>query len=952
MYTNADGVGSKIQELQQEIKENKPEIVCITETKLEEEILNATLNLRGYQIWRRDRKGKKGGGVMILSQEKLVAHEITPESPRAEVVTIEVQVGRERIIISTVYAPPHTRAWEKEEHENLQRETLQEINRVIERANQRNSRLIILGDFNCKKVDWRNYEVREEGGDWSWNKELFNLITQNLLYQHISEPTRMRGDDIPSTLDLIFTRTENEVTNIQHNSPLGNSDHALLKFDFLVCYDVERSRERHRKERLNYKKGDYQKLREIYKATDWKELSEIEDVNKQYERFLELYTEGTMKCIPKEKELSRKMPDWFNERCRQAKKKKDLMWRRWNRHKARAARRRFILARNEYTRIRREEARKFEKGIVEKSEKDPKILYAHINKKMKVKNKLQRLRVDGEVYESDRAICEVLNKKFHSVFTKEEEWEEKDMGTEAEKVECLNRVSVSREEIMKKLKELDKRKAKGPDEVSGWVLKECAEELSHPITILYENSLKQGKIPNQWKLADIVPIFKKGNKEDPLNYRPVSLTSILCKILEKIVRERWVKHLESNKLITDKQFGFRSKRSCVANLLSFYDRVTEVLQEREGWVDCVYLDLKKAFDKVPHERLKWKLGVRGGVGGKLLKWMEDFLEGRKMRTVVRGEKSEWREVTSGVPQGSVLAPVMFIVYINDLTEGITSYMNMFADDAKIQRKMIDERSAAALQEDLNKVHQWSQKWQMEFNTNKCSVIHMGNSQKRNRTTYKLGEEELQKVDKEKDLGIIITKNLDPGEHIANIVRKAYAFWANIRLALNYMDLQMAKILITQYVRPKLEYAAVVWNPHQKKDITKLEKVQRDITRRVPGLQGLTYEERLEELGITTLEKRRERGDAINMYNCVTGKQFIDKENFVKLSGGRTRGHRLKVQKAKGKKDVKKYSFPNRAIEGWNKLPAEVIEVKNIGDFKKRYDEHMREGRKQQANKGP
>ena len=154
-----------------------------------------------------------------------------------------------------------------------------------------------------------------------------------------------------------------------------------------------------------------------------------------------------------------------------------------------------------------------------------------------------------------------------------------------------------------------------------------------------------------------------------------------------------------------------------------------------------------------------------------------------------------------------------------------------------------------------------------------------------------------------------------GEHIANIVRKAYAFWANIRLALNYMDLQMAKILITQYVRPKLEYAAVVWNPHQKKDITKLEKVQRDITRRVPGLQGLTYEERLEELGITTLEKRRERGDAISMYNCVTGKQFIDKENFVKLSGGRTRGHRLKVQKAKGKKDVKKYSFPNRVLKG-------------------------------------
>merc|ERR1712035_156272 len=205
---------------------------------------------------------------------------------------------------------------------------------------------------------------------------------------------------------------------------------------------------------------------------------------------------------------------------------KEIFWTRWNRHRTESACERFVQARNEYTEIRREEARKIEQGIVEKSVEEPKILYAHINSKMKVKTKLQRLRVDEDIHEYDKAMCEVLNESFHTVFTKEEAWEEDNMGDEIEEGERLNSISVSRTEVLKKLKELDKRKAMGPDEISGWVMRECAEELSHPITTLYERSLKQGRIPYQWKLADITLLFKKGDKEVPFNYRPVSLTSL------------------------------------------------------------------------------------------------------------------------------------------------------------------------------------------------------------------------------------------------------------------------------------------------------------------------------------------------------------------------------------------------------------------------------------------
>ena len=155
---------------------------------------------------------------------------------------------------------------------------------------------------------------------------------------------------------------------------------------------------------------------------------------------------------------------------------------------------------------------------------------------------------------------------------------------------------------------------------------------------LINTTLLEGRIPKDWKRADITPFYKVGNKEGPLNYRPISLTSVIAKICEKIIKKRWVKHLEKNKVITERQFSFREGRSCITNLISFYSRVIDIIQERDGWIYCIYLDLKKAFDKVPHKTLIWKLENIGRLGGSTLKWMTDILTGREMRTVVRGSK--------------------------------------------------------------------------------------------------------------------------------------------------------------------------------------------------------------------------------------------------------------------------------------------------------------------------
>ena len=492
---------------------------------------------------------------------------------------------------------------------------------------------------------------------------------------------------------------------------------------------------------------------------------------------------------------------------------------------------------------------------MDKCKDQPKLFYRFINGKLKMKEDIIRIRDGGEVVEDPDAMAEVFNKNFQSVFTTEQNFGEEIVG-QRNREGMLGFVS-SLEEIKDILEKLDVRKAMGPDGVSNWILKECSSQLAGVTQNIINTTLSRGEVPKDWKRADITPIYKSGNKEEPLNYRPVSLTSTMAKICERIIKDRWVNYLEDNKVLTEKQFGFRKGKSCVTNLISFYSRVIDIVQERDGWADCIYLDLKKAFDKVPHKRLLWKLESLGGLKGKILAWMTDFLVGREMRTVVRGCKSSWRKVTSGVPQGSVLAPVMFAIYINDMTEGITSYMNLFADDAKIMRRIANEGDCETLNQDLEKIKDWSSRWNMEFNIKKCSVMEFGKSERRIRGNYLLGDEKIQKRTEEKDLGVTISNKLSFEKHISKITGETYNLLRNIKLAFSYIDEDMIKKLITSMIRPRLEYAALLWSPHLKKDVRKLERIQRAATKIPHSLEEHSYEDRLERLGLTTLERRRE-----------------------------------------------------------------------------------------------
>ena len=358
-------------------------------------------------------------------------------------------------------------------------------------------------------------------------------------------------------------------------------------------------------------------------------------------------------------------------------------------------------------RVVRKAKRDEEIRVARNSKQNPKEFYKHVNSRKPIKNSIGPLKNETEeLISSEVGMADLLNKYFTSVFTKEREGTLPEPALKYDGDRPLENIDITIDKVQKKIKQMNKNKSPGPDGFLPRVIKEVEEEIAPHFHRIFRESLAQGQAVLDWKLANVTPIFKKGAKDNPSNYRPISLTSVVGKMLESIIADEIVEFLETNNLLLNSQHGFRHKRSCVTNLLEFFHKMFGIYDESKA-IDILYLDFQKAFDKVPHRRLMSKVRALG-IRGKVADWIENWLSNRKQRVVINGKASEWVDVTSGVPQGSVLGPLLFMIYINDLPEGIKSFMSMFADDTKVLKRIEDEESCRELQNDLDMLQQWSE----------------------------------------------------------------------------------------------------------------------------------------------------------------------------------------------------------------------------------------------------
>ena len=368
-------------------------------------------------------------------------------------------------------------------------------------------------------------------------------------------------------------------------------------------------------------------------------------------------------------------------------------------------------------------------------------------------------------------------------------------------------------------------------------------------------------------------------------------------------------------------------------MLEFFHEMLKIYDHSRA-IDILYLDFQKAFDKVPHKRLMMK--VRSlGILGKIADWIEDWLAGRKQRVVINGSSSGWKNVTSGVPQGSVLGPILFIIYINDFDIGLISKLSKFADDTKMGINAVDDEAVENLKADLKRIEEWSEKWQMPFNVDKCKVMHIGF---RNRKIkYELFGREIESCEMERDLGVVITNDMKSSRQCIEAEKKAQKLLGYIKRQFSSRKKETILTLYKALVRPHLEYAVQFWAPSLRKDIEQLESVQARATKLISDIRGIGYERRLEQLNLFSLEARRLRGQLIETFKIIKGINKIDFRTLFSMSSNQTRSNGWKLDLCRFNTNQCGNFMTFKIPATWNKLPVEVVNSETVSEFKQKLD---------------
>ena len=842
VHWNAEGVANKTTELSNFLYDNDIQICCIQETHFQDN--KKPFKIRGYQSFRNDRNGRTKGGVLTLVRNNLFAKEVKRQTGEAEYLHMKITTGKDTIDLVNYYCP---------NDKNLSLDTIQVTD----------TNFLIAGDFNSRSQSW-GYDTMDTRGEYieDWQDENKLILVNDPTDQDTFYSRRWHTTTTPD-LALCTEDVHKRLTR-KVCGQLGGSDHRPV----LLTIDVDLLKDEPQHPRWNYKKAKWglfsQRTNELTKDIS----VEGRNINGVVKEFNAGIIRAAKEAIPRG--VRKNYTPYWNPTLQKA--HDDLTSKREQAESNPGQRQNIELqkAKAKYIKTKLESARK---GWREKTgglnmEKETQVwnLLKAMNDE-KVGEQRIFLEEEGEIQqgkraanvfaksyakESDTSIPRVRERKIRKEETERSNKYEED--TEIQK--CL-----TMKELKKAVNKLKKKKAPGPDNITNEMLQHLGNTALQKLLDIYNLSWKKGELPQIWKEANMIPILKKGkNKTKAVSYRPISLTSCVCKTMERIVNQRMQWYLETESLIAPEQAGFRQHRSTEDQTTHLAQAIEDAFQAKKVML-AAFIDLQKAFDKVWKDGLLVKL-LRCGIHGNMYRWTKSYLHNRRARVLVNGQCGQKVLLRQGVPQGGVLSPTLFILFINDIVADLPKGIHaaLYADDLVLW--CTEEYSTTAtyrMQMALDKLTTWTEKWCVTINKEKSSATLFKLSTKTQAINLTLGETPLQFTDEQTYLGVTYDKRLTWKQHIScaetkarrklNIMRKlAGTTWGASETIL--------KQVYQSTVRPHLEYGASAWMTAAKTHQHTLEKVQNQALRIMTGSMRSTPITKMEEIiGLPPLKTR-------------------------------------------------------------------------------------------------
>ena len=948
---------TKIFELNTEICKNKPDLVMLNETWLNKSIKNSEI-IEGsdYNVFRSDRSQvthprdpnnlkkfkKRGGGVLIAVRSDIdaVSKRVSLKSG-AEIVAVEITFDGSKFVFCTCYRVG----------------TLGIVNHDSIRSSiaslfksKKPKRIFIVGDFNLSSVHWPL--VDNDPNVNSTEKVFVDTFNDFGLSQCIECPTHIKG----KTLDILLTNYALLVNNINvldHNS-ICKSDHFPLTFQ--VKTKVKRKKPTKRKI-YKFKHVNWEALNRDICSIDWNAILDRTEPEVAWSRFKSKLFFHVNKHIPTIKIKSEFQPPWYDSDAHHACDAKEEARVKFKRTKSMLDEINFKYSRREFKRTMCQKMRdnmyntddpalitkKFwsHQKFTANSHRLPECMY--------LKNCYRNNRLDQ---------ANMFNNFFYDQFSESSNYNVDIDYTNDDSFE----VSFCHRKIRKLLSNINSNKACGPDAIHGKILKNCAVSLAYPLSLLFKISYNTGGIPREWKLAHVVPVHKKGSKENIENYRPISLTSLVMKTFERLLKDEILLH--TSHLLDSRQHGFLSNKSCTTNMAGFCDSLALSLNEGHR-TDVVYFDFSKAFDSVNHDLLLQKLKLRYKIDGRLLKFIGNYLSGREQCVVIGNSKSSIKPVLSGVPQGSILGPILFVLFINDLPEGLSSGTNLalYADDTKIWRTIHTELDHEILQNDISYLNSWATLNKMRFHPQKCKVVSVAHSPPplmgilpNIQYIYCLGDNPLDYVDNEKDLGVEINTKLNFNDQCNKILSKAnQRFGMTKRTCYFVNDIRRKRALYLSLIRSQFEHCSPIWRPCGKTMLNKLESLQKSCIKWILSEDFIkynsynTYVHKCRQVNLLPLAKRFELNDLILFHKIIYNIIPINLPEYLSFFDGNSRLRSChldslsivsKLQPARFSKVYLNKSFFYRTHTEWNALPLQIRQILSPSLFKKEVIKHL------------